>query len=91
MRRPGGLTEPVRFHLRDLCGSTSFLDLAGLVGSGLRQGQGQDAIFEVGADLVLVDFLAQREPAGEAADFVLTVDRTESLLERLAGLDIPPV
>ena len=57
-------------------------DLARLGVPGLGQGQGQDAVFEVGADLLLVDLVRQRERARVVTDVVLGIDRLHVLVLR---------
>src|SRR5271166_1820242 len=46
----------------------------------LLQRQGQDAVIELGADLLLVDLVRQRKRAGEVADIVLGVERLQPLV-----------
>src|SRR5271166_2910883 len=65
-------------------------DLARLGVLGLGQGQGQDAVFEVGADLFLIDRVRQRERASVVADVVLGVDRLHVLVLGEVDLSVDP-
>src|SRR3984957_6693163 len=65
-------------------------DLARLGVLGLGQGQGQDAVFEVGADLFLVDLVRQRERARVVADVVLGIDRLQILVLSEVDLSLDP-
>jgi error-prone DNA polymerase len=57
-------------------------DLARLGVLGFGQGQGQDAVFEICADLLLVDLVRQRERARVVADVILGIDRLLILVLR---------
>src|SRR3954451_25382561 len=52
----------------------------------LIQGQGQNAVFELGADLLPVDLVRQRERPGEMPDIVFGIERLHAVVFRRIDL-----